>query len=281
MTYTVEAAAPYPLPAGVRIEVRRPQFDYATDEPDHYWVDGDAFATRFVEALSMFFPDGERFFVESVKHYESRIDDPELRDQVKGFTRQEGQHSSEHRRYNEHVAGRRAARYQGIARHLLYRVAKPLSSPRTHLAITVALEHYTAILAHELLKNREYASRMDPRHRALWLWHAVEETEHKGVAYDVYRAIGGGYARRAITMLVVSVGFLGATAYLTGHLLRRDGRLFERATVRSFVRWALRDPGLFVAVAPEWAKFFQPDFHPWQIDATELIDAWKTEYASA
>ena len=49
-----------------------------------------------------------------------------------------------------------------------------------------ALEHFTAILAHQLLGNPRHLAGADPESAALWRWHAIEEIEHKGVAYDTW-----------------------------------------------------------------------------------------------
>ena len=63
-------------------------------------------------------------------------------------------------------------------------------SPLARLAATVALEHLTAILAAALLDGRSGSlAGADPRVAELWRWHAVEETEHKSVAFDVYAVV--------------------------------------------------------------------------------------------
>jgi len=108
-------------------------------------------------------------------------------------------------------------------------------------AITCALEHYTAMLADYVLRNPVWLEDAEPQLRVLWSWHAAEETEHKAVAYDVYRAAGGGYAKRVLWYLHVSVVFWLDTFQQTAHNLHRDGRLFAPRTWTSAARsWSGR-----------------------------------------
>ncbi len=50
----------------------------------------------------------------------------------------------------------------------------------------MALEHFTAILAHQLLADPRHLEGAEKETADLWRWHAVEEIEHKGVAYDTW-----------------------------------------------------------------------------------------------
>jgi predicted metal-dependent hydrolase len=65
------------------------------------WVDGCPYATTMLAALSMLFPEGERFFVDSVKQLRQRVDDPALREAIVGFIGQEAMHGREHRALND------------------------------------------------------------------------------------------------------------------------------------------------------------------------------------
>ncbi|MCA3859791.1 MAG: metal-dependent hydrolase, partial [Burkholderia sp.] len=56
--------------------------------------------THFMNALSLLFPAGERFFMDSVRNYRDQIEDPELKKQVIGFIGQEAMHTREHIEYN-------------------------------------------------------------------------------------------------------------------------------------------------------------------------------------
>jgi predicted metal-dependent hydrolase len=263
-----------PPPPGVEIHPRRMHFEF--EDTPKYWFDGEPYLTRFVEGLSMLFPEGERFFVEAVHHFKSAVSDPELLGQMQAFAAQEGTHGAEHHKYNVRVAGgRRAKAYEHVAGMLR---EDPTLTPIDRLAATVALEHFTAMLADEFLKNPIYASRMHPKHAELWLWHAVEETEHKAVAFDVYTAAGGGYARRATMMCRMTFGLIVSAALLMGDLLWRDRRELQLRHAWTFVRWGFLSPGFFRNITPDWFDFFRPGFHPWQKDNSSLIAAWKASH---
>jgi hypothetical protein len=148
-------------------------------------------------------------------------------------------------------------------------------APIDRLAATVALEHFTAMLADEFLQDPIYASGMDPKHSELWLWHAVEETEHKAVAFDVYCAVGGGYVRRTTMMCRMTAGLILSAAYLMGDLLWNDRKDLRPEHAWAFVRWGFLSPGFFRKIVPSWLDFFRPGFHPWQKDNSNLIAAWK------
>jgi uncharacterized protein len=268
-----------PTPPGVEIKVRRLKFDYPEDKKD--WAGDNPVFSRFMEALSMLFPEGERFFVESVNKYKDQIVDPVLKKQVAGFAAQEGMHSVEHHKYNVRAAGDLTEDFESIAGWLREPFARQVLSPMTRLAITVALEHFTAIMADELLRNPAYTDLMDPEHAKLWLWHAVEETEHKAVAFDVYTAVGGGYVRRTIVMQVATVLFFVAAFGLLRGLLGAGGRWPTGKQVTHFLSLAFGDPGFFRKVFPAWLSFFRPGFHPWLHDNSDLITEWKARYAQA
>jgi len=268
-----------PMPAGVDIKPRRMKFAY--DGSPDLWAGDNPVFTRFMEGLSMLFPEGERFFVESVRHYKEQIVDPVLQKQVVAFAAQEGMHSAEHHKYNQRAAGPLTEQFEAVAGHLRTPFARRVISPMNRLAVTVALEHFTAIMADELLRNPAYADLMDPEHTKLWLWHAVEETEHKAVAFDVYRAVGGGYPRRAGIMLITSFLFVVAAVRLLGDLLARDGKKLPRGSVPRFLDLAFGRPGFFRKVFPAWLDYFRPGFHPWDHDNADLIAKWKARYADA
>jgi predicted metal-dependent hydrolase len=267
------------MPPGVEIKVRRPQFAYP-ERTD--WMADNPVVSRFMEALSMLFPEGERFFVESVNKYKDQIVDPVLKKQVAAFAAQEGMHSVEHHKYNVRAAGELTEQFEAVAGWLREPWARRVLSPMTRLAVTVALEHFTAIMADELLRNPAYTNVMDPEHAKLWLWHAVEETEHKAVAFDVYTAVGGDYVRRVVVMQVATVlFFVAAFGLLRGLLRESKGRRPTGKQMKQFLSLAFGDPGFFRKVFPAWLAFFKPGFHPWQHDNSNLIAEWKARYAAA
>ncbi|HEY6464071.1 MAG TPA: metal-dependent hydrolase, partial [Polyangiaceae bacterium] len=177
---------------------RRVEFAFDPEVVPRAWYGGDPHLTTFWNALSLLFPEGERFFVESVRRFRDRIEDPEQRAAIDAFVAQEAMHGKGHRAFNDMVRARgqgAAERAEKGLRRLLG-LARATLSARGQLAVTCALEHFTAILAEQLLTREEHRDAGHESVRPLWVWHALEESEHKAVAFDVYRAIGGGYGRR-------------------------------------------------------------------------------------
>ncbi|PWR17794.1 metal-dependent hydrolase [Zavarzinia compransoris] len=251
------------------------------------WCGGDPIRTAFFDGMSLMFPDGERMFIESVRDTADGITDPALLAEIRNFTIQEGLHSREHSRFNEQVAASApalVARLQaGVARRVAL-VGKYLK-PEQRLAATVAAEHFTAVLADYILRRPGLLADADPEFTGLWLWHAIEETEHKGVAFDVLatrRKGFGGWWLRARTMLLLTLSF---SFFLSLHviLLARvhgGGRLGWRRAAR-LIAFFWAPGGVIPGTLGAWAAFFRPGFHPWDHDNRGLIEDRRRELQRA
>lgn len=238
-----------------------------------YYVSGNSWKTHFANAMSAIFPDGERFFMDSVRNFENRVNDPLLKRQIKAFVGQEANHGKEHEAFNQALQAQHGLpmrRLQGQIRFAV-RFAQRILPKRDQLALTVAFEHFTAILAGHLLEHSEELERMDSAYREIMLWHIVEETEHKAVAFDVYKAVDGSYPRRIITMLLATTAFLSATFLLQAQLLAHDRKLTDWRAIPGQLHFLLINPGLFTRILPEYLDFYKPSFHPWQHDNSALI----------
>lgn len=240
------------------------------------WVEGCPYATTMLGALSLLFPEGERFFVDSVKQLRQHVDDPALRAQIIGFIGQEAMHGREHRALNDLLVAHGHAEGPGVERALrrLLDLGRRVLPKRTQLAVTCALEHFTATLAETLL--RDPGDRFDPSVRALWKWHALEESEHKAVAFDVYRAVGGGYWRRTTTMLWTTAIFFAVLGAVQARMLARRGVLHKPWRWGRGVRALWLSPGYFTQLVPPWLSYFRPGFHPDDRDTRALVAAWRT-----
>jgi predicted metal-dependent hydrolase len=178
-------------------------------DPRHF-VDGDPIMSHVVAMLSAMFPNGEDFFVESVRQYRDHVVDPELKKQVARFIGQESIHGREHRVLNERLAewGYQTRFVDRSVEIGMKRIAARVLPKSVQLAITAALEHYTATIAEVLMSSEEARNALSVDEiRYLLLWHAVEESEHKAVAFDVYQTAVGDQLLRARVMDVVTVLF--------------------------------------------------------------------------
>jgi predicted metal-dependent hydrolase len=239
-----------------------------------HWLGGDIYRTAFMNALSMSFPIGEQMFIDSVRAVPlETLPDERLRAEVKDFVGQEASHRFVHTQYNEQLA-RQGYDYT-LEPKIRLRVERIARLPvLNRLAITCALEHYTAILADYLLRHPEFMQDAEPQMRTLWSWHAAEETEHKAVAFEVYQAAGGGYRRRVLWYLHVSLMFWWDTLRQTRCNLARDGRRFRPSTWASAARTWFGRKGLFWRLLGPGLDYLSPRFHPWQHDNRALLRMW-------
>lgn len=259
------------------VRTRRIAFEYPPERLPRHYVSGDLVMSHVISVLSALFPEGEDFFVRTVRNYSEKITDPELKAQVAGFIGQEVTHGREHRHFNERLAtlGYRTRATDRRTRRVL-RFAERVLPKSTQLAITAALEHYTATLAEVLLTEAGAQRMFDVDEvRAMLEWHALEENEHKTVAFDVYQTVCGGHLRRIWVMRFVTAGFLFST--ITGTLL---SLALDRAAYNPFrllpSLWRLRrSPWLQPAVFRQIKDYNRPGFHPDDHDTSALIEEWK------
>lgn len=269
------ANARKPLGASVNIPPRRMDFEFDGKTP-RYWYDNDAFLSTYWVMLSALFPEGEQFFVDSVRHFRDQITDPVLKAQVAGFIGQEAMHTKEHEAANEAMTrmGMDANRIDRQLKPILKLVRK-VTTKRMQLAATCALEHFTATIAEQLLRDPEHAAKGEKEIMGLWLWHALEENEHKTVAFDVYQKVGGNYPERVVVMGAATVIFLGLTTWWHGTLLAKEGKLFEVRRNMKGAAYLWGRNGLFTRLAPQYLDYYKPGFHPNDHDTRALLDEWR------
>jgi uncharacterized protein len=262
------------------LTVRRLLIDL--DAPiDARWNGGDAFRTAFFNALSLSFPVGEQYFIDSVRNALKALPDAQraqFADEVQGFIGQEATHRRLHALFNAHLAT------QGLPNDIERRALRRLKSSahldvRVHLAATAATEHFTSIFANWLLRHPEALDGAEPRLRTLWLWHAAEEAEHRSTAFDVYQALSGHHRWRIRLFRYVTITFLWDLTRQTLINLWHDRSLWRWSTWRSGWRLLWARDGMLRASFRPWRDYFAPDFHPSQHDAAPAR-AWLREHSA-
>jgi predicted metal-dependent hydrolase len=247
------------------IEPRKVAFDYGAGVP-RYWLADSVVATHIANAVNMLFPAGERFFVRSVRRFLPQVDDPVLREQALGFFGQEGRHAREHDRQilSLEAQGIEVRPFLDFYERVAFGLVEPLVSPELRLAVTAALEHYTAIMADNAF---EYGllDQAHPTMRGLLLWHAAEEIEHKAVAFDVLQRVAPGYGLRVGGMAVATVGLGVFWAIAFAWLMRQEeGSVIDH--LRAFVRAQRVNPIAQRVFLRGLREYLRPDFHPWDSD---------------
>ncbi|HKQ16819.1 MAG TPA: metal-dependent hydrolase [Steroidobacteraceae bacterium] len=261
-------------PADLTITPRDLKVDRNTRNA-RWWHGGDPVATAYFNALSAAFPQGETFFIESVRRYRDSVHEP-LRQQIAAFVQQEALHTREHVVFNKLL---RTAGYDltAIDAEVRRRVDEARTRPHVvQLALTVALEHFTAIMAHSLLTEREPLPGASEEILRLWQWHAIEEIEHKAVAYDTYLAVTQRmsglkrWALRCHVMGLVSLQFWYSNFQRMADFFRQDGINTPRTWWR-VAKYLLVKPGMMRRIFWDYLRFFVPGFHPWHRDDRKLI----------
>ena len=252
------------------IQPRRMDFRFDPDMP-RYWFGGSQFKSLLLTALSCTFPEGERFFVRSVRHYQPQIRSELLKEEVKGFIGQEAHHGNEHEAFNALMQkkGIPTRKVEEFVLNGLKWQGKHMS-PERQLAKTAALEHLTAMLAEAILENPDMLKGMHKDLFPLWLWHAVEESEHKSVAFDVYKEQVGSEWIRTSEMALTTVEFLGFTIFHYFQLRAEMEDKTDWASVRDGWKWLVGKGGVLRKLGPAYAAYYRRDFHPAKRDKRHL-----------
>ena len=283
VTIDTDTRTSAPTPEDLTLTVRDERFNRDTT-PRRWWA-GDAFGTAWHNALSATFPRGEAFFIEAVKAHRDGAD-PKLAEEIRAFVKQEINHT------REHIAFNRLAEDHGYdIKAIDKRVGEMLALTKdrpviVNLAATMALEHYTAMMAQEFLANPNHFKDADPEVRAMWEWHSVEEIEHKGVAFDTWNHATRDWTPfrrwklRSLMMLIVSFNFFRNRWTDTLELLAQDGITGWKAKWGLF-KYLTVKPGVVRRIFPAWLSYFKPGFHPWDHDDRHLIGKYEGEFEAA
>merc|ERR1711920_1145260 len=211
--------------------------------------DNNPALTEFFHALSATFPAGETFFVKSVINFRDHLKAAhrELWSQVQLFLKQESAHSAIHDQWNARIAEENPSHpmltEEKSVEHRVKQLRRVLT-PLSQLAITACLEHWTSGLSFVLLGSKggqHMLDRSKEPYRSLWVWHALEELEHKKFCRS-----------RDLPIVKSSIDFL----------------LFQ-----------LWSPGIISRFVPYWLTWFRPNFHPACSDKAEspVLEHWRAE----
>lgn len=252
---------------------------------ERWWLGGDPYASSMFNALSITFPKGEAFFIESVRNFRDGAP-PKLEAEINAFIKQEVMHSREHISFNKRVAD---TGYDLTLLEQDVEEALALTKNRPeilNLAVTMALEHFTAILAKFILEDKKHFSETEHELGDMWRWHAVEEIEHKGVAYDTWMHATRDWSRfkrwkvKSIMMLLITRLFWAKRVRGAVELLRQDGMDAGKARW-GVLKYLFVSPGMLTKLVPEWIAYFLPGFHPWNADDRHFVQSFDSEYEAA
>ncbi len=239
------------------------------------WANNNPVITAFYNALSTVIPEGEKFFIQSVNSVKDKIDDPQLKEEIKGFITQEASHQAEHKSLNNWIKSQGYPIDKiGKITVWLMNMARKYFSEKHKLACTIALEHMSSLLTEQFLRQKGINNELHPAMRRFFIWHSIEENEHKAVPYDVYQTLYGDYSPRVIQMLLIMLFFVPSVGYAHARYLWHDRQLFNIQAWIGAIKYFWISPAWFPRIATEFFRFFKPGYHPWQNDNSELINDW-------
>lgn len=263
------------------IKVRRIEFKFDDDIPE-FWFAGDPIRTLLLASMSGGFPEGERFFIDSVRHFQDQVKDPELRQAIRGFIGQEAHHGKQHDLLN-HFLEKRGYPIAQIDKRIgnLMQTLRQRLSPERQLAHTAAIEHFTAMLAELYLLDTAELGKIHPQLAKIIGWHAVEEAEHKAVAFDVYKTVVDDEWIRVSQMAISTFMFTTFSTIEFMRLMRISGRMGDwKMWARGFnTFWG--KPGVLRKMLPAYLSYYRRDFHPDDYDSRAQQEAVKQAYLGA
>lgn len=274
------AAHEEPTMTSVHPIIARERLDFGLQgDVPRYWLAGNPFRTRFFDAMSIMFPEGERYFISCVRDFRDAVTDPRLRQDIQAFIRQEGQHGMVHSQFNDRLRaqGVDVDRLEGYTRRFLFGFMRRFLPKKHTLAATAACEHLTATMARGLFARRGALDAADPRLHAMYSWHAMEELEHRAVAFDVMQQVAGvGYLRRSTALLESTLSFNVQVLLYLLLMLKSDGfTLWQRLRLLGpGLWWAYGPRGIFTRDLRAYLRYFKPGFHPWDEPQMPSYQLW-------
>ena len=258
--------------------VVRTDLDFKLNEVPRFWFNNDPFRTRMFDALSLTFPVGERYFIESVRVLRDKITDTDLQQRVTDFIKQEAQHGIAHDKMNEEMK-RQGMPVDQFTQFLAarFKYLKQHRSEQYNIAMTAAAEHLTALMAETFYRKKEALATAHPYVRALFAWHAIEEMEHRDVAYDVMQSVGEvPESLRKFALANITVLMFGFTFYRANVMLKHDGYTgFERVKMAvQGLPWFFGKNGKLTVMRHQYMDWFKKDFHPSQHAVIRQYQIW-------
>lgn len=266
------------------IKARRMDFQFGGDV-NRDWLGNNPLVTQFFTGFAARFPEGERFMIDTVKHYRGQIDrQSKLGREVSGFIGQEAHHAHAHDQLNELLASHGSPTIAiDKQTRVVMNIIKKLFGPKYLLAMTAGLEHFTSMFGTAVLRNPELPESVDPKIRPLFLWHAIEEVEHNTVAYDLYQQLDGSYVRR-ISAYVLSTVLLITFIFISQiHLAINDPRSLAPKSLLGGMKWMFgfgKGGGYIRRMTPEFFQYFKPSFHPGTDEKEQMLKSWASEMQS-
>ncbi|RZG74136.1 metal-dependent hydrolase [Acinetobacter sp. WCHAc060025] len=268
-------SAVYHEPLPIRRDIR---FDLPADRIADWHTEAGPIFTALLNTFSIVLPIGERFFIDAVRAHRDLVEDPELKKAVTAFIGQEAMHGREHEDYNSALFARNpiAPKFESFVLDVFGLMKKYLPASYS-LSATIALEHFTALLADSVLQIPELFDGAEEHYANIWRWHAFEKTEHKAVAYDVWNtAMGQGiyaYLLRSFGLVAATIVFWGFVLPVFTKIVIDEKKLTDLPSWKKAYKYTFGEVGALRRQLGNYIDYFRPSYHPWDHDNREKMMA--------
>ncbi|ENU23736.1 hypothetical protein F993_01890 [Acinetobacter proteolyticus] len=270
------------------IPIRHLAIGFEGKQVDLSFYMNNQFATIFFATLSVFLTYGEDLVIETARHHRDQLKDPILKQRVTSLIGQEAIHSKLHNEFNDAIVELdypvKLYRFLGeqFFEHIFLKFPQPLK-----LSLMAGIEHFTAVLAEYMMAHEQnFYFSDDAKTRALWMWHMLEESEHKDVAYDVYQTLNGNYALRISGFLLAYFTILGLIPFSATMvpILRKPQEMltskFWKDARRGVKLIFSPKDGVFGSTQGRIFDYLRTDFHPNDHDASAYFEYYEKKLLS-
>ncbi|ENV91862.1 metal-dependent hydrolase [Acinetobacter bereziniae] len=278
------AAAPFSLANQTPIiPIRHMKFDFDPAKLDHRFYMDAELASAYFASLSIFLTRGEDLVIDTARYHRDFITDPLLKQRVTSLIGQEAIHSKMHEELNEAYLIRDLPvklfrTWAGWAfEYGFERLPQPMK-----LSLMAGIEHFTAVLAEYMMNHEEIFFRsQDEKQRAIWMWHMLEESEHKDIAFDVFQELSNNYLLRIagfFPALITILVLISAASFLVPFYRNPKNlislRYWREIPYNFRLIFGLKD-GVYGSSFKHIFDYLRPNFHPNDHDTSEFLEYYK------
>ncbi|WP_180063460.1 metal-dependent hydrolase [Acinetobacter sp. YH16042] len=265
------------------VPIRHMKFDFEPEKIDPKFYMNAELASAYFASLSIFLTRGKDLVIDTARYHRDFIQDPVLRQRVTSLIGQEAIHSRMHEEMNEAYRARNLpVQFFRKLEHYVFAYGFERMPQPIKLSLMAAIEHFTAVLAEYMMNHEEiFFNSIDEKQRAIWMWHMLEESEHKDIAYDVYQELSGNYALRIagfFPALITILGLISIGASIVP-FYRKPSNLISlsywKDVPRSFqLIFGLKD-GVYGSSLGHIFDYLRPSFHPNDHDTSAFLEYYK------
>ena len=271
------------------IPIRHMKFDFDPAKLDPKFYLNAELASAYFGSLSIFLTFGEDLVIDTARYHRDLLSDPLLKQRVTSLIGQEALHSRLHDEMNDTYrdVGLPVELFRTLAGYVFDYGFNRLPQPMK-LSLMAGIEHFTAVLAEYMMNHEEvFFHSQDEKQRAIWMWHMLEESEHKDIAYDVFQSLSNNYALRvagffpALITILVLISF--ASFFVPFY--RKPSNLISWKYWKEMPRsvsliFGLKD-GVYGSSLKHIFDYLRPSFHPNDYDTTPFLEYYKKRLLNA